>query len=113
MTYSREKDPKFFIFLERLEKAAEFKELDRVNGRSALDDFVTGPTSIQFLKIARQYEEMKKEFLKSLENGDHDPHNDRDEDFDEFVRVKLAQIPKKKNNPLQLNVSDRNHVREK
>jgi len=46
VTYSREKDPKFFIFLERLENAAEFKELDRLNGRTALDDFVTGKKSI-------------------------------------------------------------------
>jgi predicted signal transduction protein with EAL and GGDEF domain len=53
VTYSREKDPKFFIFLERLENAAEFKELDRLNGRTALDDFVTGKKSIQFLKIVR------------------------------------------------------------
>jgi EAL domain-containing protein (putative c-di-GMP-specific phosphodiesterase class I) len=53
VTYSKEKDPKFYIFLERLEKAAEFKELDRINARTALDDFVTGKKSIQYLKIVR------------------------------------------------------------
>jgi len=69
VTYSKEKDPKFFIFLERLEKAAEFKELDRINARTALDDFVTGKKSIQYLKIVRQYEELKNEFYKQMNNG--------------------------------------------
>ena len=41
--YSEETDPAFYVFLERLEKAALFKETDRVNGRIALDDFIVGP----------------------------------------------------------------------
>ena len=40
--YSPDKDPTFFVFLNRLEKAALFKETDRINGRSALDDFISG-----------------------------------------------------------------------
>jgi hypothetical protein len=40
--YSTQTDPNFYLFLDRLEKAALFKETDRVNGRTALDDFVVG-----------------------------------------------------------------------
>ena len=46
--YSEEGDPVFFIFLERLEKAALFKETDRINGRTALDDFISGAGSLRF-----------------------------------------------------------------
>ena len=113
VTYSREKDPKFFIFLERLENAAEFKELDRLNGRTALDDFVTGKKSIQFLKIVRQYEEMKTAFLKGLASGELNPHHDTDNDFDKFLQEKMSFIPQKQVNSLQLKANDREYVREK
>jgi hypothetical protein len=43
--YTPESDPTFYVFLDRLEKAALFKETDRINGRTALDDFITGQNS--------------------------------------------------------------------
>lgn len=46
--YSKEKDPAFFVFLDRLEKVALFKETDRVDGRIALDDFIVGENSLRF-----------------------------------------------------------------
>jgi hypothetical protein len=36
------------MFLDRLEKAALFKETDRINGRIALDNFITGEKSLRF-----------------------------------------------------------------
>ena len=46
--YTEEGDPVFFIFLERLEKAAFFAETDRIDGRAALNDFVSGSKSLRF-----------------------------------------------------------------
>jgi len=38
--YSEAKDPLFFIYLNRLAKAKEFAETDRVDGRDALNKFI-------------------------------------------------------------------------
>lgn len=46
--YSPETDPIFFVFLDRLEKAALFKETDRINGRVAMDDFIVGKDSLRY-----------------------------------------------------------------
>jgi hypothetical protein len=61
--YSPETDPSFFVFLDRLEKAALFKETDRINGRVAMDDFITGKDSLRYQKVLKQYERLKNEFL--------------------------------------------------
>ena len=44
--YNEEKDPLFFVYLNRLEKAAYFKENDRMDGRKALDEFIFAETSL-------------------------------------------------------------------
>ena len=46
--YSAQTDPNFYLFLDRLEKAALFKETDRINGRTALDDFIVGENSLRY-----------------------------------------------------------------
>lgn len=51
--YSKQEDPGFYLFLDRLEKAALFKESDRVDGRTALDNFVTGENSLRYQKMLK------------------------------------------------------------
>lgn len=45
-TWQKEKDKMYFLYQERLADAERLKEIDRVDGRLALDDFVLSPDSI-------------------------------------------------------------------
>lgn len=38
--YNPDSDPQFYLFLNRLADAEEFKKTDRIDGRRALDDFI-------------------------------------------------------------------------
>jgi hypothetical protein len=51
--YSEQDDPSFYLFLDRLDKAALFKESHRVDGRTALDSFVTGENSLRYQKMLK------------------------------------------------------------
>ena len=44
--YQPDKDPQFFLFLNRLADAEEFKKTDRIDGRRALNDFIVDKDSI-------------------------------------------------------------------
>jgi hypothetical protein len=44
--FSPQSDPIFFISLARLDENAEVQDTDRVDGRTALDDFILGHDSI-------------------------------------------------------------------
>lgn len=57
--YSPDKDPLFFVYLNRLAKAKEFAETDRVDGRDALNKFIH--------KKAGEVSEAVKAKLKGLQ----------------------------------------------
>ena len=46
--YQPDKDPQFFLFLNRLADAEEFKKTDRIDGRRALNDFIVEKDSIMY-----------------------------------------------------------------
>ena len=46
--YSVEKDPLFYLFVERLEKAKELKETYRVDAVQVLGDFISGEKSLRY-----------------------------------------------------------------
>lgn len=39
--YKPDSDPQFYLFLNRLADAEEFKKTDRIDGRRALDEFIS------------------------------------------------------------------------
>ena len=58
--YAPEKDPQFFLFLNRLADAEEFKKTDRVDGRRALDDFIVDKKSIMYVKGVKKAEQVQQ-----------------------------------------------------
>jgi len=44
--WNKESDPMFFMYLDRLANAEKLKETDRIDARTALDDFIIGLDSI-------------------------------------------------------------------
>ena len=60
-TYEPESDPQFFLFLNRLADAEEFKKTDRIDGRRALNDFIVEKSSIMHVKGVKKAELVKKQ----------------------------------------------------
>lgn len=54
-------EPKFFNTLDRLDNAEAFKETDRVDGKLALNDFITGQDSLLVKKAIRIAEGKKQQ----------------------------------------------------
>ena len=54
--YNKEDDPQFFLFLNRLADAEEFKKTDRIDGRRALDDFIVEKKSLMYEKGVKKAE---------------------------------------------------------
>ena len=52
--YNPDSDPQFYLFLNRLADAEEFKKTDRIDGRRALDDFIVDKKSIMYVKSVKQ-----------------------------------------------------------
>ena len=48
--YNPDSDPQFYLFLNRLADAEEFKKTDRIDGRRALNDFIVDKQSIMYVK---------------------------------------------------------------
>ena len=55
-TYNEKDDPQFFLFLNRLADAEEFKKTDRIDGRRALDDFIVDKKSLMYEKGVKKAE---------------------------------------------------------
>ena len=64
--YSAEKDPQFFLFLNRLADAEEFKKTDRIDGRRALNDFIVEKDSISYVKSVKRAEQVKQQHQQEL-----------------------------------------------
>ena len=64
--YDEEKDHNFFMYLNRLAKAAYFKENDRMDGRKALDEFIFEETSLMYAKGMRTAEDLRSKMIKDL-----------------------------------------------
>ena len=60
--YNPQQDPQFYLFLNRLADAEEFKKTDRVDGRRALNDFIVEHDSIMYVQGVRKAEKAKREF---------------------------------------------------
>ena len=58
--YAPEKDPQFYLFLNRLADAEEFKKTDRIDGRRALNDFIIDKKSIIYVKGVKKAEHVKE-----------------------------------------------------
>ena len=65
--YTPDKDPLFFVYLNRLAKAKEFAETDRVDGRDALDKFIFKESSLIAAQGRAKYdtsaEKLKQKFI--------------------------------------------------
>ena len=57
--YNQKDDPQFFLFLNRLADAEEFKKTDRIDGRRALDDFIVEKKSLMYEKGVKKAEQAK------------------------------------------------------
>ena len=55
-TYNEKDDTQFFLFLNRLADAEEFKKTDRIDGRRALDDFIVDKKSLMYEKGVKKAE---------------------------------------------------------
>ena len=64
--YDEEKDPLFFVYLNRLAKAAYFKENDRMDGRKALDQFILEETSLMYAKGMSTANDLRGKMIKEL-----------------------------------------------
>ena len=58
--YQPDKDPQFFLFLNRLADAEEFKKTDRIDGRRALNDFIVDKASLMHVRGVKKAEQVKK-----------------------------------------------------
>ena len=54
--YQPDKDPQFFLFLNRLADAEEFKKTDRIDGRRALNDFIVDKASLMHVRGVKKAE---------------------------------------------------------
>ena len=54
--YNQKDDPQFFLFLNRLADAEEFKKTDRIDGRRALNDFIVDKKSLMYEKGVKKAE---------------------------------------------------------
>ena len=59
--YQPDKDPQFFLFLNRLADAEEFKKTDRIDGRRALNDFIVDKSSLMQVRGVKKAEAVKKQ----------------------------------------------------
>jgi len=59
----------FFMYLDRLANAEKLKEIDRINARTALNDFITGLGSIVHHQNQKHVEELKRLLKEKRETG--------------------------------------------
>lgn len=112
--------------LNRLDKAEAFKETDRINGRTALNDFILGKQSIQYQKSVRQAEKLKQKKAADKElnggelsgnkkavDGSFDPFKQRNPDFDKYIDEKIRYFSDSINSLAAGGIDDPSMVREK
>ena len=58
--YNPDSDPQFYLFLNRLADAEEFKKTDRIDGRRALNDFIVDHDSLIHVKGVQKADQVKK-----------------------------------------------------
>lgn len=58
--WEKEKDTMFFMYLDRLANAEKLKETDRIDGRTALNDFILEKESIVHTQQVKKSELLKK-----------------------------------------------------
>ena len=67
--YSPQRDPQFYLFLNRLADAEEFKKTDRIDGRRALNDFIVEKESIMYVKGVKKADLVKKQHQEELKES--------------------------------------------
>lgn len=67
--YNQKDDPQFFLFLNRLADAEEFKKTDRIDGRRALDDFIVDKKSLMYEKGVKKAEQVKLQHQQQLKQS--------------------------------------------
>ena len=67
--YSPNRDPQFYMFLNRLADAEEFKKTDRIDGRRALNDFIVEKSSIMYVKGVKKADQVKKQHQEQLKES--------------------------------------------
>ena len=75
-TYQPDKDPQFFLFLNRLADAEEFKKTDRIDGRRALNDFIVDKDSIMYTQGVKKAEQVKNAHQAQLKESKFVTDND-------------------------------------
>jgi hypothetical protein len=65
--WEKEKDTMFFMYLDRLANAEKLKETDRIDGRTALNDFILEKESIVHTQQVRKSELLKKSNKESMQ----------------------------------------------
>ena len=64
--YKPDSDPQFYLFLNRLADAEEFKKTDRIDGRRALDEFISEQNALIRCKKVKIAEQVKLEFEEQM-----------------------------------------------